>query len=449
MVAQINRIKRKIRMALAAGLILVVSALPAFAQNLPPVISDDETESLLHQIVSPLFQAADIPFRADRIYILSDNSLNAFVTAGNYMFVNTGTFLEADNVNQISGVLAHETGHIKGGHIAKQQLKLNNMNKLMVASLLAAGATAAASGRADAAMAVLLGSNSSMLTNMMRYQLEDERSADESAVEILRQTKQSPVGLRDFMKKIQKQNLLGGYEENPYFRTHPLSTERLNFFEKAAANSKYNSETTMDSKFKMVKAKLAGFLLPPERVWKLYPQSARTPEALYAHAILYHRAGRTKEALQTLDQLAAKDPQNPFIDEMRGQFLFESGRVSEAVTAYAKALKKRPNSLEMKFGWAQAALEAPHDKKTLQKIITTLNQIQLKRPNVSAWMLLARAYEENAQKAAALYASAAFSYALDNKEVARRQIAEAEKQNPSPEIKLKLHDLKALLDKKD
>ena len=103
----------------------------------------------------------------------------------------------------------------------------------------------------------------------------------------------------------------------------------------------------------------------------------------------------------------------------------------------------------MKFGWAQAALEAPHDKKTLQKIITTLNQIQLKRPNVSAWMLLARAYEENAQKAAALYASAAFSYALDNKEVARRQIAEAEKQNPSPEIKLKLHDLKALLDKKD
>lgn len=449
MVAQIDRIKRWFLKTSLTFLMLVSAFWPCWAQNMPPVISDDETETLLHQIIRPLFQAAGIPFRTDKIYLLKDDALNAFVTAGNYMFVNTGVLLEADNVNQISGVLAHETGHIKGGHIARQQLKLKDMNTLMMASLLAAGATAAASGRADAAMAILMGSNSSMLTNMMRYQMQDERSADESAVEILNQTNQSPKGLKDFMNKIKRRNQLGGYEEDPYFRTHPLTVERLNFFEKAVQKAKASESSSQESAFKMVKAKLAGFLLAPERVLKLYPLSEESKPALYAHAILAHRQGRTKDALKIIDSLINQEPQNAFFEEMKGQFLFESGKVEAAVKAYGKALKKRPNSTEIKFGWAQAALEAPHDPKMLQRIITTLNQVQIKRPNVEAWVLLSRAYEENSRKADALYAAAQYSKALGNIEAAKRQIAMAQKQNPSKELSLKLEDLKNALEKED
>lgn len=447
MVAQTHWIKRLFFKTLLAFVMWAGTFRLSLAQDLPSVISDDETETLLHEILRPLFQAADIPFRSDKVYLLNDHSLNAFVTSGNYMFVNTGTLLEADNVNQLSGVLAHETGHIKGGHIARQQLKLKDMNTLMVVSLLAAGATAAAAGRADAAMAILLGSNSSMLTNMMRYQMQDERSADESAVEILKKTGQSPAGLKDFMNKIRQRNQLGGYEEDPYFRTHPLTSERLSFFDKVAKKTNAPQASKLDTGLKMVKAKLAGFLLPPQRVLRLYPLSAKSKDALYAHAILAHRQGREQNALEIIDSLIKSEPQNAFFEEMKGQFLFESGKVDAAVKAYDKALKKRPNSAEIKLGWAQAALEAPHDKKTLQKIITTLNQIQIKRPNVSAWVLLARAYDEDGRKVAALYASAQYSATLGYTEVAKRQIDEAQKQNPNEEIRLKLEDLKQALEK--
>ena len=202
---------------LFAGFILAtVLVVDCYAQKIPSLISDDETQTFLSNIIKPLFNAAGIPFDANKIFIVNDNSLNAFVSNGNYMFVHTGTLINADNVNEISGVLAHETGHIAGGHIARQKLRIEQLQTLSVASLIVAGAAAATSGRGDAALAVVLGSQSSLLNAMTAYQMQEERSADESAVKYLTHTKQSIQGLKNFMKKIQMHNRLSGYTETPY-----------------------------------------------------------------------------------------------------------------------------------------------------------------------------------------------------------------------------------------
>lgn len=187
---------------LIIGFWLILAFLPLRdALGQMSIISDEETEQYLAKVIRPIFQTAGIPFNRNKIYIVNDNSLNAFVGDGNNLFIHTGTLLKADNTDQISGVLAHETGHILGGHILRQKIKNQSMQEASLASLVLAGAAAAASGRGDVAVAVMLGSQSSLLSNYMAYRVEEERSADDAAVKLLYKRQTSPQGLLQFMKK--------------------------------------------------------------------------------------------------------------------------------------------------------------------------------------------------------------------------------------------------------
>lgn len=419
----------------------VMCFFPARAFSLS-LISDDETETFLHKIIRPIFNAAGITFNPQKVFILNDNSLNAFVSDGNYLFIHTGTLINADNVNELNGIIAHETGHIAGGHIVRQKLQINRMQSLAVASLIAAGAAAAASGNGDAAMAVLLGSQSSLLNSMTAYQMQEERSADESAVKYLKKIGQSPRGLKNFMKKINQFNRLSGYKEMPYFRTHPMNSERAAFFNQALQQSSGKTTSPYDEEFKMIKAKLSAFLLPTEQVRQKYPPENHSIAGRYAQSILAYREHNLPEALQALDGLIAEQPNNPYFHELKGQFLLESGKLKAALTAYEDARRLRPDSPDILLGWAQTALEAPHDKTALKEIITVLNQVQLKRPNLTAWLLLSRAYQENEQPAEMYYAAAQYNTGIRNFATARRQIKAAEEEKPSTNLKLKLNDLK-------
>lgn len=408
-------------------------------------ISDDESESLVQNIVKPIFQTADIAFNPNKILIANDSTLNAFVSDGNYLVIHSGTLMNADNVNELNGILAHEAGHIAGGHIVRQKIRIGQAQIASVASLIAAGAAAAASGNAEAALAVMLGSQSSLLNSMTAYQMQEERGADESAVKYLKQLNQSSLGLKNFMQKSARTNRLNGYSDIPYFRTHPLNSERVAFFNQAVKNNNGTTTSPLDKQFKMVKAKLSAFLLPTEQGFKLYPLSDTSAPAQYARAILYYRQNNLPQALKNIDSLIAKQPNNPFFYELKGQFLFEKGKLSEALTAYQQALSLRPDSAEIMFGWAQAALESPHNLDELKQIIAALNRSILKKEKADSWVLLARAYDEAGRKADALYASARFNMMLENYNIAEKQIMQAEKNNPSPELKLKLADLKSLL----
>lgn len=449
MVEKINRIirffvKSSLKL-LAVFFLAAVLIFPAHAQSAPSLISDDETEDFLRQIIRPIFNAAGVSFNPHKIFIINDLSLNAFVSDGNYMFIHTGTLLNADNSNQLSGVLAHETGHIASGHIVRQKLRINQLQALSAASLIAAGAAAVTSGRGDAAMAIILGSQSSLINSLNAYQVHEERSADESAIRYLKKLGLSPLGLYEFIKKIQNSNRLNGVPEITYFSTHPLTRERLKFFEESIKNSTGITASVHDEQLKMIKAKLSAFLLPTDRVKKLYPFSKKTPDALYAHAILYYRENKVNDAIKILDALILSSPQNPYYHELKGQFLFESGQPDKALDAFEQARNLSPNAPDALLGWAQAALETSRRKVSLNNIISALNQSLNYRPNLTAWLLLARAYAENDQQAEALYASAYYSAAVKNFPTALRQIEQAEKLNPVPSLKLKLSDLKKSL----
>lgn len=405
------------------------------------LISDEETEALLRDMIKPLYQAANVRFNPYDVYIVNDPTLNAFVADGNAMFVNTGTLIEADDYNQVVGVLAHETGHIQGGHILRQKIKLHNVQQATMASLIAAGVAGAVSGRPDVGMAIMLGSQTSALHNVTAYMVQEERSADEAAVQLLSKTNQSPAGLREFMKKIQQQNMLNGIEETPYFRTHPVTSERLTFMSKAAANKPFVPNRNMERRFEMVKAKLIGFLEKPEQTFKRYPAKDSSSPALYAQSIALFKQFKLQEALAKLDILIGREPDNPFLYELKAQFLMESGKLPEAVKNYRKAYELLPTSPLLQESLAQAMLENSPSPKDVNEIIGLLNKALIKRANAYTWLLLARAYGMKGDEAYANYAAAEFSVRIRAFETAEKQIKAARKANPSAALSLKLDDI--------
>lgn len=415
-----------------------------FAQEIK-IISDEETENLLEEITRPLFQSAGIPFNRNEVYIVEDNSLNAFVADGNKLFMHTGTIIAAQSPNEIAGVIAHETGHIAGGHILRQKLKNKALNEVSLVSAIAAGAAAAISGRADIAMAAMLGSQSSILTHYTRYKTEEERAADETAIKLLNKTKQSPRGMLNFMKKILSQNNLQGIEESPYFRTHPITRERISFFEKAVDETKNHSPSKLQNKFDKVKAKLTAYLLPPEQTFRIYG-TKNSIDARYAKAIAHFRLLKIKEALSEIDLLLKEEPQNPYFHELKGQIFLEIGKIKQDKTEYQKALELMPESSLLQINFAQTLLEETPNSSEVQEAINLLNQAIIKRPSSFAWLLLARAYGLQEKTSYANYAAAEYSLRIGAAETAKEQLKQALNQNPDKKLKLKIADLQNKID---
>lgn len=432
------------RFCLSLAILTLVSS-QAYAINL---ISDEETELFLQKITQPLFKAAGQPFNRNNIYIVNDSTLNAFVSDGNNLFINTGTIISADNPDELSGVIAHETGHIMGGHIIRQKLKNQSLQQASLASMILAGTAAAVTGRGDVAMAIALGGQSSTLSNFLQYRTEQERSADESAIKLLTQTHQSPQGLLKFMKRINQHNDMSGIEEDPYFRTHPVTRERVGFLSQAVEVSPYRNENdTNKEEFLRVKAKLIAYLSTPEQTFRRYPLSNESVPARYAQAIAYFKQLNMPNAMSKIDGLIKEEPNNPFFKELKGQMYLETGKIKPAKAEYQKALALLPNSALLQVSAAQAMLEDNPGQEDLKKIVRILNQANLKNPGGMNWMLLSRAYGELGDEANSNYAAAEFSLNNGMAEVAERQAQQAKKMvNGNPPLKLKIEDLLSRID---
>ena len=406
------------------------------------LISDEETELFLQKITRPLFKAAGVPFDRNKLHIVNDNTLNAFVSDGNDLFINTGTIISADGPDELRGVIAHETGHIMGGHIIRQKLKNQSLQQASLASMILAGTTAAVTGRGDVAMAIALGGQSSTLNNFLQYRTEQERSADESAVKLLAQTRQSPAGMLRFMKRISRRNELSGIEESPYFRTHPVTRERIGFLEQAVNASPYKNTQSDKEEFLRVKAKLQAFLETPEQTFRRYPSGNTSIAARYAQTIAYFKQLNIPAALKTINGLIEQEPKNPFFKELKGQIYLETGKVKQAKGEYLQALALMPSSALLQVSAAQAIIEDNPSKADLQKAVKMLNQANLKQPSLMNWMLLARAYGELGDEAYSNYAAAEYSLRMGNVKVAERQARSAQAAARSNNaLKLKITDL--------
>ncbi len=377
---------------LVAGLMTPLMAMPSLGQGL---IRDAEIETTIGEWAWPLARQAGFRKGEIRLHIIRNPKINAFVSGGKRIFLTTGLLMRARHSGQVKGVIAHEIGHITGGHLARLSIESQDaLAKGTLGSLLG-GALGAVAGRPDAVMgSLLLGANIAE-RSLRKFTRVQENSADQVAVDLLDGTKTSSRGLLELFEVLEKQELLTPNLQDPYLRTHPLTRDRIAFVHNHLARSPFADAPAPPGEraahSRMV-AKLRGFLDEPRRTLRKYAETDGTIEARYARAIALYRAAETDKALGLIDGLAAELPEDPYFRELRGQVLFENGRLPEARRAYEEALRLIPNQPLIQVGLAQVYIELGHPE-LMEKAITNLGPALRADPTmVSAWRLSAIAY---------------------------------------------------------
>lgn len=396
----------------------------AFARrDTPTIIRDAELEAILRNISVPLFEAAGLESRSVHTYIVRDDSLNAFVAGGQNVFMNTGLIMEADNVNQLIGVIAHETGHISGGHLARFQEGMKGASTTSIISMLL-GAAAIASGAGDAGMAILLGGQEAAQRQALAYSRTQEASADQAAMQILNETEQSGQGLVDFFERLGDQELLYTTNKDPYVRSHPLTRDRINSLIGQVEESPYTNAPNpegFDEMFARMKAKLVGYLRPLHSVLVEYPVSDTSVYGRYARAYAYHQSRQLDKAIDEIRSLVRDHPEDPFYWETLGFILFENGKIAESISPLRKAVELAPREPLIRQQLAQSLI-ATEDMSVNDEAIAHLEEAnRYDSDNPFAWRQLSTAYHKAGNTGMAHLAAAEYFALIGRPPEARMQ----------------------------
>jgi predicted Zn-dependent protease len=398
--------------ALLAGAVTLASAAPAAqAQS---IIRDEEIENLLRDYTNPILQAAGLQPEDVRIFVLNDPTLNAFVTGGQNIFLHTGLILAADTPNQLKGVIAHETGHIAGGHLVRSQQAMEVAMRPALLSMFL-GVLAIAGGAPDAGAALIQNSQYWAALTFFRHTRVQESSADQSAVTYLEETGQSAQGLLDFFDKFRYQEVMSDARREPYFRSHPLSADRMQALRgrvQAQPHQTAADDARSLERFKLAQAKLYGFLEAPQRTFIKYPPSDTSQAARYARAIAAYRIPDTKRAIAEAQALIAAHPENPYYHELLGQILFESGQAAASIYSNRQALALSPQSALFEINLARSLLATETKPNTDQAIKLLKASLARDPDNGFAWREIAVGYERRGETNLAELATAELAFSI-------------------------------------
>ncbi len=391
-------------LASAALFFTSVTLTPAAqAQVRHGVIRDTEIEALLKDYANPIFNAAGIAKGSIKIALIDDRSFNAFVTTGRRMFVNIGALMESKSPNEIIGVIAHEAGHIAGGHLTLQRERAGMAQIMATAGMvLGAGAMVAGSGNrsmnaGNGGMGIMLGAQELAARAMLSYQRGEEQAADRAAIKYLAATNQSPKGLVDTFKRLSDDQMFKLDGVDPYLMSHPAPQDRIASLEQLASSSSAyaaKDQASLVARHEMMRAKLYGFAAKSEEVARRYPQSDMSLPARYARAIVNYRYKKTPEALAQIDELLRAQPANPYFWELKGQVLLEFGQAREAVSALRRASSAVPEAGLIR-GLLGRALIASGDRTLVDEGIRELTNASQREPDdIENWRQLAIAYNQ-------------------------------------------------------
>ena len=357
---------------------------PASAQSLP-LIRDTEIENLLKDYSRPIFRAAGLGAQNIAMRIIRHDSFNAFVLDGHNVFINSGTLLQAKTPNEVIGVIAHETGHITGGHMAALRARIaRDQTKALLFTLLGLGmmvggavaGTDTSRELAGAGSGVLLGGNDMVMRSLLSERRSQESAADQAGLRYLDATRQSGRGMLETFERFAQQEYISATYQDPFVRSHPVASDRIAQLRERVSKSPYyeaRDPPQLQLRHDMMRAKLAGYLERTQVVFNRYPASDNSLPALYARAIARNCSGKCADAMGDVDQLLREKPDNPYFWELKGNLLFWVGKHREAIPALRKSLKLAGDESLIQAELAQALL-ATEDHAVLEEAIALLRR---------------------------------------------------------------------------
>ncbi|MXO94578.1 M48 family metalloprotease [Erythrobacter arachoides] len=398
--------------AIAALALFGLVAQPVAAQSQgPSVLRDAETEALLQDLVDPLAEAAGLGEGAVDIVLINDPSMNAFVAGGQRIYVHSGTLGNADSVGEVQGVLAHELGHITGGHINRMSEGVGNATRItLLSTLLAVGAALAGAG--EAAMGIMGAGQTAAMGNFLAFSRTQEASADAAGAQYLAEAGISGRGSLAFFERLQNYEFRRGISQNrdnEYARSHPMTGQRLaTLREGYVADPAWAvaDDAGLQQRFERVQAKLFGYLAEPDRTLQFFPETMTGVPARYARALAYHKDARMDLALAEIGSLVADEPDNPYFLELEGQILLESGRVPQALEPLREATRLTGSNplIASLLGHALLATENPANLDEAESVLRAA--VGRDHENPFAWYQLGVVYGQRGDFARARLASA-------------------------------------------
>ncbi len=439
-----------------AALATIAGTMPATAQQQrreQTIIRDAEVEQLLRDYAQPLFRAAGIPSGAAQIILVGDKSFNAFVANGRKIFVNVGTLMESKTPNEVIGILAHETGHIAGGHLARLRQQIENAQILSVAGMLigAAAVVGAAQGgnrvgnAGSGAAGAIAGGQELVMRNLLAYQRSEEQAADRAALRFLDATGQSAAGMLTTFKRFAEQSMFLSSQVDRYRLSHPMPQERIASLEtlaRASANFGRKDPPALQARHDLMRAKLYGFVEREADVLRRYPPYDNSMAGRYARAIAAYRAGRLGDAVSQIDRLISEQPANAYFWELKGQALLEAGRVNEAIPALRRSSGLAPWSglIRIMLGHALVASDTPANLEAGLREL--LNAAQREPDSPEVYRHLATAYGRKGDIGLAELSSAQYYFRIGEWSNARTQASRAKaKLTPQSAAWLKAEDI--------
>ena len=410
-----QRLLRRLTISVSTIAILCSSIQAAQAQSLA-LLQDTETERALKSYEDPLAKAAGLDPNAIHLYLLNDLSVNAFVAEGQNMFIQSGIILYLHSRNELVGVMAHETGHIRAGHLSRNTKALEKASIPMVASLVL-GLAAMLAGAGDLGMAVMMGGQQVAQAQLVHFTYVQEGTADQIAVKLLNATHQSAMGMLHVFGRLADEEAMSAYKIPPFAADHPVGQDRIAYLEHLVDASPYRDVKDSpgdEHQFEMFQAKLAGYVLPVDEVFHRYPISDTGEPARYARAMAYMRKPDMSAALSEIESLIKEEPRNPFFYEVLGQIYVSMTDTQKGVEAYQKAVDLLPDAPEIRVELAAAQL-ATERRDLAQPALNNLKQA-LQQDSESAgpfaWFQEAQAYSELGNEPMANLATAERYYAI-------------------------------------
>lgn len=337
----------RLPVALAALAMFLMAQLLAPAARAQSLLRDAETEQFFADIGRPLMEAAGLDPRAVSIGLIGAPEINAFATLGQSIYFYTGMLVAADDVREVQGVLAHELGHVAGGHAVRFNEGAAPATSISLLSLVV-GAALMAAGAGDAGMAAMMAGQQAAQGKYLAFSREQESRTDQAGAQFLEKAGVDGVGMISFFRELQGQEYrLAIPQDNAYNRTHPLSGERITALQYVLEKSPHwnkGADPVLQARYARIRGKLIGYVSEPKDTLKAYPLSDTSAPARVARAYAFHKLAEPDKAIAELDALLKLVPDDPYVLEMKGQVLLESGRVEEALPPLRQAVAKSNNN---------------------------------------------------------------------------------------------------------
>ena len=338
--------------------------------------------------------------------IVRNDTFNAFVLDGSNVFVHTGTLMQANTPNEVIGVIAHESGHIAGGHMAALRARMaKDQTRALLTQIVGIGAmvlggVAGGEGGKETiqgGQAVMQGGQDVIMRGLLSERRAQESAADQAGLKYLTATKQSGQGMLATFERFQQQEYVSDQYKDPFVRSHPVATDRLARLRELVGKSPYVKQIDtpeLQLRHDLMRAKLSGYLERPSVTLNRYTAADKSLPARYARAIarfFQGGSGALEASIAEVDTLIKDYPNNAYFWETKGDILMRSGKMKDAVPIMRQALKLAPESPLMRVELA-TAIQSANMPETLTESVELLRKSLIEDENPQAYRMLANAY---------------------------------------------------------